>query len=221
MVVAGYPQNGVDGDEVAGLRDAAIADLRVTGDDHPWVSRGGLKLQKALHHFGFDPTDRVAIDVGSSTGGFTDVLLTHGAERVYAVDVGRGQLAWKLRADPRVVVLEGRNARGLTAEDVPEPVGAIVCDASFIGLAKVLARPLDFAAPGAWLAALVKPQFEVGPAQVGSGGIVRDAQARADACAAAAAWLDDQPGWTALGVVESPIRGAKGNIEYLLGGMRD
>lgn len=199
---------------------AADATLRLTGEDHPWVSRGGLKLQKAIHHFGFDPNGVVAIDVGSSTGGFTDVLLAHGAARVYAVDVGKAQLAWKLREDRRVVVLEGRNARALTEAEIPEPVGALVCDASFIGLAKVLARPLDFAAPNAWLAALVKPQFEVGPEQVGSGGIVRDAQARADACAAAAAWLDDQPDWRALGVVESPIRGAKGNVEYLLGGRR-
>ncbi|GEM_PF-863840 len=137
--------------------DAAIA---LKGSDHPWVSRGGIKLDHALTHFGLDVTGLVAMDVGSSTGGFTDVLLQRGAARVYAVDSGTNQLAWRLRSDPRVIVHEQTSARILTAEHIPEPIGIIVCDASFIGLAKVLERPLGFAAPGALLAALIKPQFE-------------------------------------------------------------
>src|SRR3954469_1291236 len=159
------------------------APLEVRGKDHPWVSRGGIKLDHGLAHFGFDVAGAVALDVGSSTGGFTDVLLSRGAAKVYAVDVGPNQLAWKLRQDPRVVVLEQTNARHLTSEQVPEPVDIVVCDASFIGLAKVLEAPLRLARPGAKVVALVKPQFEAGREEVGKGGVVRDPAVHARVCA--------------------------------------
>ena len=220
LILAGQAFVGERKIQKAGDMLAADAVVTLKGRDHPWVSRGGLKLQKGLDHFGFDPTGLVALDVGASTGGFTDVLLNHGAAKVYAVDVGKGQLAWRLRTDPRVILLEGVNARALTPEQIPEPIGAIVCDASFIGLAKVLDRPLDFASDAAWVIGLVKPQFEVGPDQVGSGGVVRDAQLHAQCCISAREWLDSRPGWRADGVIESPIRGAKGNVEFLLGGRR-
>lgn len=200
---------------------AEDAEIVVKGRDHPWVSRGGVKLAHGLAHFGLSPDGLVAMDVGSSTGGFTDVLLTQGALRVYAVDSGTNQLAWKLRSDPRVVVLEQLSARLLTAEHVPEAVGAIVCDASFIALAKVLEVPLGFAAPGCWLVALVKPQFEAGRGEVGKGGVVRDEAVQARVCAGAAAWLAAQPGWRVLGLVESPITGPEGNREWLLAGLKN
>jgi 23S rRNA (cytidine1920-2'-O)/16S rRNA (cytidine1409-2'-O)-methyltransferase len=194
--------------------------LELRGQDHPWVSRGGLKLVHGLTHFAIDPRGRICLDVGASTGGFTDVLLSWGAAKVYAVDVGHGQLAWKLRQDPRVVVRERLNARNLTRAEIPEAPSLIVCDASFIGLATVLAAPLSLAAPKAELVALIKPQFEVGRAQVGKGGIVRDAVAREQACQRVAGWLGAQPGWQVLGISESPIAGAEGNIEFLIAGRR-
>jgi 23S rRNA (cytidine1920-2'-O)/16S rRNA (cytidine1409-2'-O)-methyltransferase len=200
----------------AGEMLAEDAPLEVRGRDHPWVSRGGIKLDHGLTHFGFDVTGTVALDVGSSTGGFTDVLLSRGAAKVYAVDVGTNQLAWKLRQDPRVVVLEQTNARHLTADQVPEPVDIIVCDASFIGLAKVLEAPLKLARPGAKLVALIKPQFEAGREEVGKGGVIRDEAVRLRVCDAAADWVASQ-GWNVLGVTESPITGPEGNVEYLLG----
>ncbi len=190
--------------------------LEVRGKDHPWVSRGGIKLGHGLTHFGFDVTGAVALDVGSSTGGFTDVLLSRGAARVYAVDVGTNQLAWKLRQDSRVIVLEQTNARYLSAKQVPEPVEVVVCDASFISLAKVLEAPLQLAKPGAKLIALVKPQFEAGREEVGKGGVVRDPDVHRRVCAAAAEWVASQ-GWKVLGVTESPITGPEGNVEFLLG----
>ncbi|WP_448586496.1 TlyA family RNA methyltransferase [Thermaurantiacus sp.] len=195
---------------------AADAPLVVRGRDHPWVSRGGVKLAHGLDRFGFSPSRLVCLDIGASTGGFTDVLLARGASRVYAVDSGTNQLAWKLRTDPRVVVLEQTNARDLTAAEIPELVDAIVCDASFISLAKVLRRPLEFATPSAFLVALVKPQFEAGRAEVGKGGVVRDPAVRARVLQAAAAWVASQ-GWTIVGLEESPITGPEGNVEYLLG----
>ena len=158
----------------------------------------------------------MCLDVGSSTGGFSDVLLARGADRIYAVDVGHGQLAWKLRQDTRVVVLERTNVRSLTAAVVPDPVDLIVADVSFIGLRVALPAALALAAPGARLVALIKPQFEAGPARVGRGGVVRDAAVRADVCRAIAGWLKDQPGWTVIGTTESPITGADGNVEYLI-----
>jgi 23S rRNA (cytidine1920-2'-O)/16S rRNA (cytidine1409-2'-O)-methyltransferase len=176
--------------------------LEVRGQDHPWVSRGGLKLAHGLSHFGLSPAGLVCLDIGASTGGFTDVLLHEGAARVHAVDVGHGQLAWKLRQDPRVVVHERTNARHLTAEAVGEAVGAVVCDASFIGLRTVLPAALALAAPGAWAVALIKPQFE------------------AEVCGKVADWWASQPGWCVLGVTESPLRGPEGNVEFLIGAAR-
>jgi len=200
----------------AGEMLAEDAALEVRGKDHPWVSRGGTKLDHGLTHFGFDVSRAIALDVGSSTGGFTDVLLTRGAAKVYAVDVGTNQLAWKLRKDPRVVVLEQTNARYLTVEQVPEPVDVVVCDASFISLAKVLEAPLKLAKPGAKLVALIKPQFEAGRAEVGKGGVVRDPAVRERVCSEASAWVQTR-GWTVLGLTESPITGPEGNVEFLLG----
>ena len=195
---------------------AEEAMLTVKGRDHPWVSRGGVKLAHGLEHFGFDVTGAVGLDVGSSTGGFTDVLLTRGAARVYAIDVGTNQLAWKLRNDERVIVHEQTNARTLTPDIVPEAVDIVVCDASFIALSKVLDAALDLARPGAMLVALVKPQFEAGRAEVGKGGVVRDPVVHARVCDAAAEWVGAK-GWTVLGVEQSPITGPEGNIEFLLG----
>ncbi|MFZ5789245.1 MAG: TlyA family RNA methyltransferase [Pseudomonadota bacterium] len=193
------------------------APLEVRGQEHPWVSRGGIKLAHGLAHFGFSVEGRVCLDIGASTGGFSDVLLTHGAARIYAVDVGHGQLAWKIRQDPRVVVLERTNARYLTRAQVPDPIDVIVCDASFIGLQTVLPAPMALAAPGAWLIALIKPQFEVGPSRVGKGGVVRDPALHAEVCARIRDWLARQPGWTVAGITESPITGPEGNREFLIG----
>lgn len=196
------------------------ASLEVRGRDHPWVSRGGIKLDHGLTHFDFDVTGAVALDVGSSTGGFTDVLLSRGAAKVYSIDVGTNQLAWKLRQDPRVVVHEQTNARFLTSEHVPEPVAVVVCDASFISLAKVLEAPLKLAKPGAKLVALVKPQFEAGREEVGKGGVVRDPNVHQRVCTQAKDWIESQ-GWMVLGVVESPITGPEGNVEFLLGAVKN
>jgi len=191
--------------------------LTVKGQDHPWVSRGGLKLAEGLDHLEIDPMGLVCLDIGASTGGFTDVLLSRGAARVYAVDVGHGQLAWKLRQYERVTVLERTNARHLTAEQVPEPVDLIVCDASFIGLAKVLETPLGFAAPGARLVALIKPQFEVGKARVGKGGVVSDPALHDEVCQSVSDWLNGRLDWRVIGLTESPIKGPEGNREFLIG----
>ena len=204
----------------AGDMLAEDAPLTVKGRDHPWVSRGGVKLDHGLTHFDFDVAGAVALDVGSSTGGFTDVLLSRGAAKVYAVDVGTNQLAWKLRSDPRVVVREQTNARDLASDDLAEPVDIVVCDASFISLAKVLDRALDLAKPGAKLVALVKPQFEAGREEVGKGGVVRDPQIHQRVCNAAAEWVRGK-GWDVLGVERSPITGPEGNIEFLLGAIKE
>lgn len=208
---------------VAGRRVASPAEalphdapLAVRAPPHPYASRGGLKLAHALDHFGIDPAGAIALDLGASTGGFTDVLLRRRAARVYAVDVGRGQLVPALAADPRVVVRDGINGRALSAGVVPEALDIIVCDVSFISLTLVLPAALDLARDGARLVALIKPQFEVGRALVGKGGIVRDAAARAAACEAVAGWLRVRPGWRVDGLVESPVRGGSGNVEYLL-----
>lgn len=194
--------------------------LELKGQDHPWVSRGGLKLQHGLDHFGIDPSGMTCLDVGASTGGFTDVLLSRGAARIYAVDVGHGQLAWKLRQDARVVVLERTNARHLTAEQIPDAIDLVVCDASFIGLELVLARPLELTGPNAFLVALVKPQFEVGKERVGKGGVVRDPALHEEACQRIAGWLAAQPGWAVLGIEPSPILGPEGNREFLIAGRK-
>jgi 23S rRNA (cytidine1920-2'-O)/16S rRNA (cytidine1409-2'-O)-methyltransferase len=183
------------------------------------VSRGGIKLAHGLDHFGWDVAGAVALDVGSSTGGFTDVLLQRGAARVYAVDVGTNQLAWKLRQDPRVIVHEQTNARYLTREQVPEPVDMIVCDASFIGLAKVLDAALDLAAPAARLVALIKPQFEAERGEVGKGGVVRDRHVHERVVREVCAWLEER-GWGMAGTTQSPITGPEGNVEFLVGARR-
>jgi 23S rRNA (cytidine1920-2'-O)/16S rRNA (cytidine1409-2'-O)-methyltransferase len=196
------------------------APLEVRGKDHPWVSRGGIKLDHGLNYFRFDVTGAVALDVGSSTGGFTDVLLSQGAVKIYAVDVGTNQLAWKLRQDPRVVVHEQTNARSLDDSTIPEPVDIVVCDASFISIAKVLEAPLRLAKPGAKLVALVKPQFEAGREEVGKGGVVRDPAVHERVCAETKAWVESQR-WTVLGITPSPITGPEGNIEFLLGAVKN
>lgn len=190
--------------------------LSVRGRDHPWVSRGGLKLAHGIERFGVDPGGRTGLDIGASTGGFTDVLLHRGAAKVYAVDVGHGQLAWKLRTDPRVVVLEKTNARHLSRDLVREPLAAIVCDASFIGLETVLPAGMALAASGAWLIALIKPQFQAGRAQVGKGGVVRDPAVHEAVCDEVRIWLDAQPGWAVRGIEESPVTGPEGNREFLI-----
>ncbi|MES2754726.1 MAG: TlyA family RNA methyltransferase [Pseudomonadota bacterium] len=214
LVFAGECKVAKPGEQVAA--DAAI---EVRGRDHPWVSRGGIKLAHGLDHFRWDVTGTVAIDVGSSTGGFTDVLLTRGGTRVYAVDSGTNQLAWKLRRDERVVVHEQTSARVLTAAHIPEAVDLIVCDASFIALAKVLAVPLGFAKPAARLLALIKPQFEAGRDEVGKGGVVRDPATHARVCADVAKWLETQ-GWLVAGITPSPITGPEGNVEFLIAAAR-
>ena len=208
--------------KIAKAGDQLPADTAITlkGRDHPWVSRGGIKLAHALDQWGWDVADAVAIDVGASTGGFTDVLLSKGAARIYAVDSGTNQLAWKLRQDPRVIVLEQTNARYLTSEQVPEPVDLVVCDASFIGLSKVLAAPLALAKDDARLVALIKPQFEAGPQEVGKGGVVRDPLVHQRVCQEVRDWLESI-GWNVLGLIESPITGPEGNIEFLIGADRN
>ena len=220
LIMAGAVFSGERKLAKAGDLLAEDAPLDVRGTDQPWVSRGGIKLEHGLEHFGFDVTGAVALDVGSSTGGFTDVLLSRGAAKVYAVDVGTNQLAWKLRQDPRVVVHEQTNARHLDGSIVPEAVDIVVCDASFISLAKVLEAPLKLAKPGARLIALVKPQFEAGREDVGKGGVVRDPAVHERVCGEAQAWVQSQ-GWSVMGVTPSPITGPEGNVEFLLGAVKD
>ncbi|WP_420564689.1 TlyA family RNA methyltransferase [Thalassobaculum sp.] len=220
LVMAGKVFSGERKMEKAGQQVAEDIALEVRGQDHPWVSRGGLKLAHALEHFAIDPAGAVAIDVGASTGGFTDVLIQGGAAKVYAVDVGHGQLAWKLRNDDRVIVLEKTNARHLTAEHVPEPVDMVVCDASFISLKTVLPAAIGMVRPGGRLVALIKPQFEAGRAQVGKGGVVRDPDVHAAVCDDIRAWLDGIGGWQIDGIVQSPITGPEGNIEFLISARR-
>lgn len=186
-----------------------------------FVSRGAEKLNAALDHFRFDPAGRIALDVGASTGGFTQALLQRGAARVYAVDVGQSQLHDTLKSESRVVSLEQQDARGLTSEIIPEPVGAIVADVSFIALTKVLPAALKLSSPGAWLAALIKPQFELDPGSIGKGGIVRDANARRLATEKVAGEISAHPQWRVLGIIPSPIFGGSGNEEFLIGARRD
>jgi 23S rRNA (cytidine1920-2'-O)/16S rRNA (cytidine1409-2'-O)-methyltransferase len=216
LVLAGLVYSGERKIAKAGQALAEDAALEVRGKDHPWVSRGGVKLAHGLAHFGWDVTGAVALDVGSSTGGFTDVLLHNGAAKVFAVDVGSNQLAWSLRQDPRVIVHERTNARHLTDAVVTEKVDVIVCDASFIGLAKVLDKALGFAKPGGRLIALVKPQFEAERHEIGKGGVVRDPAVHERVCEAAASWLRIR-GWDVIGTEKSPITGPEGNVEFLVG----
>ena len=191
--------------------------LAVNPEACAYVSRGGLKLAAALDAFGFDPGGKVALDLGASTGGFTEVLIERGATKVYAVDVGKGQLHAKLRANPRVIALEGTDARALDRTTIGGEVSAIVADVSFIGLALVLPAALRLAAPGAWLIALVKPQFEAGREAVGKGGIVRNAADREKSVAKIRKFIAEQAGWTVVGEIASPIRGGSGNEEFLIG----
>ena len=219
LILAGLVFSGERKIEKAGQSLAPDAPLEVRGRDHPWVSRGGIKMAHGLEHFGWDVTGAVALDVGSSTGGFTDVLLQRGAAKVFAVDVGTNQLAWRLRQDPRVIVHEQTNARYLTDAIVTEPVDIIVCDASFISLAKVLDTALDFAKPCGRLLALVKPQFEAERSEIGKGGVVRDPAVHERVCAAVVAWLEGR-GWSVAGVTPSPITGPEGNVEFLIAATR-
>jgi 23S rRNA (cytidine1920-2'-O)/16S rRNA (cytidine1409-2'-O)-methyltransferase len=218
LVMAGLVFSGERRLDKAGQAVADETPLEVRGQPHPYVSRGGLKLERALDFFSIPVEGRIALDVGSSTGGFTDCLLQRGAAKVYAVDVGTNQLAWKLRTDPRVVSMEKTNIREVTRAEIPDPIALIVCDASFIGLRTALPAALALAAPGAHLAALIKPQFEVGKGRVGKGGIVRDPALHDEVRATISTWLAEQPGWTVLGTTDSPIEGAEGNKEFLLGG---
>ncbi|WP_344710356.1 TlyA family RNA methyltransferase [Sphingomonas humi] len=220
LIMAGVVFAGERKIAKAGDTIPSDAPLEVRGKDHPWVSRGGLKLVGGLDHFGIDPAGATCLDVGSSTGGFTDVLLSRGAAKVYAVDVGTNQLAWKLRQDSRVVVLEQTNARHLTAEHIPEPIDLLVCDASFIALHKVLDKAVDFIVPSGHALLLVKPQFEAGRAEVGKGGVVRDEAVHERVVTEAQQWIASR-GWTVLGVTRSPITGPEGNVEFLLAARKE
>lgn len=219
LIMAGAVFAGEAKIDKPGQPIAADAPIEVRGRDHPWVSRGGIKLAHALDHFAIDPAGAVAMDIGSSTGGFTDVLLTRGAAHVFAVDSGTNQLAWRLREDPRVIVLEQTSARLLTADLIDRACDMVVCDASFISLAKVLEVPLALAAPQCRLVALIKPQFEVKREEVGKGGVVRDPALRMRVCGEVRAWLEAR-GWRVEGIVESPITGPKGNVEFLVSALR-
>jgi 23S rRNA (cytidine1920-2'-O)/16S rRNA (cytidine1409-2'-O)-methyltransferase len=216
LILAGLVSAGGRRVDKPGSALAEETELALAGRDHPWVSRGGLKLAAAIEHFAIDVRGAVALDIGASTGGFTDVLLANGAVRVHAVDVGRAQLAWKLRQDPRVVVHEGVNARYLTRAEIPDPIDLIPCDASFIGLATVLPAPLALVTDRADLIALIKPQFEAGAGEVGKGGVVRDPAVHRAVCDRVGAWVGAQTGWHVIGTVESPIQGPAGNREFLL-----
>jgi 23S rRNA (cytidine1920-2'-O)/16S rRNA (cytidine1409-2'-O)-methyltransferase len=220
LILAGKVFSGERRIEKAGQTLPTEAALEVRGQDHPWVSRGGLKLAHALAHFHLSPENRICLDVGASTGGFTDVLLSQGAAKVHAVDVGHGQLAWKLRSDPRVVVHEKTNARHLTRAEIAEPIGALVCDASFIGLATILPAPLALCAPGAWAVALIKPQFEAGPDAVGRKGVVRDPAVHLAVCERVRTWWAALSEWHVIGITESPITGPEGNREFLIAAER-
>jgi 23S rRNA (cytidine1920-2'-O)/16S rRNA (cytidine1409-2'-O)-methyltransferase len=219
LVMAGLVFSGERKLDKPGQQLPEDAALEVRGRDHPWVSRGGIKLAHALDHFGLDPAGAVAMDIGSSTGGFTDVLLSRGAAHVFAVDSGTNQLAWKLRQDPRVTVLEQTSARALTPEQIDRACDWVVCDASFISLRKVLEVPLRLAAPQCRLVALIKPQFEVGKGEVGKGGVVRDSALHQRVCDEVRNWLEGE-GWTVQGIVESPITGPQGNVEFLVSASR-
>jgi 23S rRNA (cytidine1920-2'-O)/16S rRNA (cytidine1409-2'-O)-methyltransferase len=221
----------VDGQRVtkAGQKVATNSNIQVTGEDHPFVSRGGLKLQRAIETFGLDVSGLAAMDVGASTGGFTDCLLQYGVRRVYAVDVGYGQLAWKLRQDPRVEVLERQNIRHISRDQIPEPIQIVTIDTSFISLKLVIPAVLPFCGPGqdsglsaeqhspfrAQLIILIKPQFEAGRAHVGKGGVVRDQKVHQAVCDSILEFCQAS-GFQVGGIIPSPILGPKGNVEFLL-----
>ncbi len=219
LVMAGLVFSNERKLEKSGVQLAEDAPLEVRGRDHPWVSRGGIKLAHAIEHFSLDPSGAIAMDIGSSTGGFTDVLLQSSAEHVFAVDSGTNQLAWKLRQDERVTVLEQTSARILTPDHIDRPCDWVVCDASFIGLAKVLERPLELAAAQCQMVALIKPQFEVGRDEVGKKGVVSDSALHQRVCDEVREWLESS-GWKVEGIVQSPITGPEGNIEFLISAQR-
>ena len=216
LIMAGVVYSDTRKIAKAGDMIAADAPLEVKGKDHPWVSRGGIKLNHALTHFGWDVSGATVIDVGASTGGFTDVCLQRGAAHVFAVDVGEGQLAWSLRQDARVTVLEKINARHLSREHIAKPADLVVCDASFIGLELVLPAAMALTTEKARLIALIKPQFEVGKERVGKGGVVRDVALHAEVCARIEQWVNAQNGWNVVGITTSPITGPEGNVEFLI-----
>ncbi len=200
----------------AGTKVPLEAQIEVKGEGLPFVSRGGVKLAHALEEFGFEVSGLVCADIGASTGGFTDCLLKAGARRVYAIDVGKGQLHFRLRQDPRVIVMEGVNARYLKREDLPEPVDLVTIDVSFISLTKILPAAKDILRPGGHIIALIKPQFEVGPEKVGKGGVVRDPRLHQEVTAKIASFARDELGLEVLGLTGSPILGPAGNREFLI-----
>lgn len=218
LILAGLVEVAGHGAGKAGTMIPIEAEVRVTGPDHPWASRGGIKLAFALDHFGIDPAGATVLDIGASTGGFTDVWLQRGARHVIALDVGHGQLHWKLRSDPRVTVIEGVNARHLTPAALPDagaPITKVSLDVSFISLRHIFPVLPAIAAPGADIVALVKPQFEAGRKDVGKGGLVTDPAVHARVIAAVTA-AAGEVGCERLGLVESPITGARGNREFLM-----
>jgi 23S rRNA (cytidine1920-2'-O)/16S rRNA (cytidine1409-2'-O)-methyltransferase len=220
LILAGSVFTGEQRLDKAGTMVRDDIDVEVRSAALPYVSRGGLKLAHGLDHFRLDPKGLVAIDIGASTGGFTDVLLQRGVALVYAVDVGHGQLDWRLRNHSDVVVLEKTNARYLTSDQIEKPVDLVVCDASFISLRLVLPAALVLVKPGGILIGLIKPQFEVGKNEVGKGGVVRDPDLHDRVCADIRRWLQEDQGWCVLGVEPSPIRGPKGNREFLIAAKR-
>ncbi len=215
LIVAGQVLVNGQKQDKAGSPVAGDADIRILGEQLPYVSRGGLKLEKALQEFRVNVEGKVAVDIGASTGGFTDCLLQHGCAKVYAVDVGYGQIAWKLRQDPRVTVIERTNIRTMDPSLIPEAADITVIDVSFISLDKVIPSALMFLKPEGEIIALIKPQFEVGREQVGKGGIVRDEAAR-DAAVGKVAEFAADLGMEVRGIVPSPITGQDGNVEYLI-----
>jgi 23S rRNA (cytidine1920-2'-O)/16S rRNA (cytidine1409-2'-O)-methyltransferase len=216
IVMAGLVLSGTHRLDKPGHKVNVDIPLIIKGLEHPWVSRGGVKLAHGLDYFNINPEGLVSLDIGASTGGFTDVLLNSFAKKVYAVDVGYGQLAWKISQDERVVVLDKTNARYLCRDQVPELVDLVVCDASFIGLEVILPASMALTAPRAHMIALIKPQFEVGRGNVGSGGVVRDKKLHYDVIKRLQSWINEQCGWSVLGVTESPLKGADGNKEFLI-----
>ncbi len=220
LVMAGLVFSGEQKLAKPGQQLSDDAPLDVRGRDHPWVSRGGIKLAHAIDHFGLDPAGVTAMDIGSSTGGFTDVLLQGGADHVFAIDSGTNQLAWKLRQDARVTVLEQTSARILTPAMIDRPATWVVCDASFIGLSKVLERPLELAERACRLVALIKPQFEVGREEVGKKGVVSDPALHLRVCEEVREWVEGLD-FHVQGIVESPITGPEGNVEFLISASRN
>lgn len=220
FIMAGNVFSGEQRLDKPGMQCKEDISLTLRGQPHPWVSRGGLKLEKGLSFLGLDVTGFTAIDVGASTGGFTDVLLQNGAAKVFAVDVGQAQLDWKLRNDARVVVMEKTNARHLDQEQIADPIDIVVCDASFIGLRTVLPASMALVKPGGYLIALIKPQFEVGKERVGKKGVVREPELHQEVCETISNWLESLDDWSVLGITESPIKGPEGNIEFLIGGRK-